>query len=38
MITALKNGDFANATLMFERGREDVHGRVDITVMRNPAI
>jgi hypothetical protein len=38
MFTALKNGDFANATLMFQRGRENVHGRVDVAIMRRSAV
>jgi hypothetical protein len=28
MFTSLKGGNFANATLMFQRGAEDVRGRV----------
>jgi hypothetical protein len=38
IFTALKNGDFACATLMLQRGRENVLGRVDVAIMRRPAV
>ncbi len=38
MFTDLKTGDFASATLMFQRGREYVPGSVGIAIVRSPAV
>lgn len=38
MFTDLKNGNSACATLMFQRGRENVLGSVDIAIMRRSAV
>jgi hypothetical protein len=38
MLTGLKNGDSANARLMFQPDTENVSSRVDIAIVRRPAI